>query len=111
MRCLTLATQLLPLHSVTFLCCALPLTLQQQIQRAGITLLTTPSLHKGEREGNASAVLNEAEQASHAAHCIALLNDMNDEPIDMLIVDHYQLSASFSNVMRSRCKHIIVIDD
>ena len=111
MRCLTLATQLLPSHNVTFLCCALPSTLQQQIQRAGITTLTTPSLHKGEREGNGSAVLNKAEQASHAAHCIALLDDINDEPIDMLIVDHYQLSASFSKVMRSRCKHIVVIDD
>lgn len=111
MRCLTLATQLLPLHSITFLCCALPLALQQQIQRAGITTLTTPPLHKGEREVNASAVLNEVEQASHAAHCIALIDEMNDEPIDILIVDHYQLSASFSKVMRSRCKHIIVIDD
>jgi len=111
MRCLTLATQFLPTNTVTFMSCSLPSALQQQIEGLGIQLLSTLPINDNEHNSFSSPVLDDTNQHSHAVHCIDILNSVGIDVIDILVIDHYQLSAPYSEEMRRCSKHIVVIDD
>lgn len=93
MRCLALAKALANQHQITFLCNSLAPALVATIHTAGFELLLLPQVP--------------ADEAEQAQTCLALLRDK----VDLLIVDHYQLGAAFCQHMRSRCAHILVIDD
>jgi UDP-2,4-diacetamido-2,4,6-trideoxy-beta-L-altropyranose hydrolase len=111
MRCLTLATQFLPANTVTFISCPLPSAIQQQIEDFGIQLLTTPGISGRESTLSSSSELNSAYQCAHALDCIEILYSAGIEAVDILVIDHYLLSASYDKVMRQCCEHIMVIDD
>ena len=111
MRCLTLANQFLPFARVTFLSCPLPFALHQQAEQAGITLLTAPPLNSSEQSTRSDCKLDEQAQYKHANQCIDVLSRAHNDSIDILIIDHYQLSSAFSKTMRRCSKHIVVIDD
>lgn len=93
MRCLALAQALVHEHQVSFMCNMLDTGLAERIRGCGIALIMLPEL-----------VPDEALQAKQ---CLAALTSN----VDLLIIDHYQLGASFAGSMRQRCRHIMVIDD
>ena len=111
MRCLTLASQCLPSNTITFVSCPLPATLQKHIESIGIELITVPPSDFNEHATSASPALDNSAQFSHARQCIETLGLADNTLIDILFIDHYQLSASFSEMMRRYCKKIVVIDD
>ncbi|WP_394221945.1 UDP-2,4-diacetamido-2,4,6-trideoxy-beta-L-altropyranose hydrolase [Alteromonas gracilis] len=111
MRCLTLASQFMPSNTITFVSRPLPTTLQKHIESVGIELITLPPSDCYEHATSASPVLDNSAQFNHALQCIETLGLADNTLIDILFIDHYQLSAPFSEMMRRYCKNIVVIDD
>ncbi|QIR13955.1 UDP-2,4-diacetamido-2,4,6-trideoxy-beta-L-altropyranose hydrolase [Shewanella aestuarii] len=83
-----------PVVQCQFICQDLPGNMATVIANEGFTTNLLP--HFAEHTESLDA------QAS-----LAVIN----QPIDLLIIDHYQLSKTYSSALRSRCRHIIVIDD
>lgn len=93
MRCITLAHALAKQgFHCQFICRPLPEKLLQWLQAQYPVQQLAPDI---------------IEQFSDARACVALLN----LPVDLLVVDHYQLAAPFEQSLRSRCRFIMVIDD
>lgn len=112
MRCLALAKQVNERLDIIFLCQDLPRQVAQMITDAGVTLL---SLGDDEFLINSTSaaerVLSSEKQKQHARKCLDLLLEVLDGNIDLLVVDHYALSAPFCRAMRVRCDNIAVVDD
>ena len=108
MRCLALVKQLKQEHDVYILSSALPLNVTAQIDAAGATLISVniENVDFGAIDDADNEQL-EAMQKLHAKDCLADFN----EQLDLLFVDHYQLSAPFCYIMRSKINTIVVIDD
>jgi UDP-2,4-diacetamido-2,4,6-trideoxy-beta-L-altropyranose hydrolase len=86
MRCLTLAGCLRDAgHHVTFLCRDLPGNVSSLVERDGFPV---------------------ARATGSPADADAMPN-----PIDWLVVDHYELAAPWESTMRGLCRRILVIDD
>ena len=96
MRCLCLASLLKKDAQITFVCHELPINLVNKINHLGFTLTTIGSI--------SHEVFDEQE------HALACLRAMPTD-IDLLVIDHYQLGATFSKVMRQQVNRIMVIDD
>lgn len=83
MRCLTLADALRQRgHQVEFACLPLP--------------------------GNSMELIREK---GYLCHCLAQMQAVIPSDGDWLVVDHYQLAAEWEASMRSKFRHIMVIDD
>ncbi|MDO6568442.1 UDP-2,4-diacetamido-2,4,6-trideoxy-beta-L-altropyranose hydrolase [Alteromonas sp. 1_MG-2023] len=108
MRCLALAEQLKQNHDIYFLSSALPSNIAAKIDAAGATLILVSIDSVGfDAVDDADSKQLEMWQKLHANECLAHVN----EKLDLLFVDHYQLSAPFSDTMRSKAEQIVVIDD
>ena len=112
MRCLALAKQVNEQHNIIFLCQDLPSQVTTMIAEAGVTLLLLRNdLSLVNSENTATGVLSPQIQRHHASKCWSVLVDVLDRNIDLLVVDHYALSAPFCSAMRNYCDNIVVIDD
>jgi UDP-2,4-diacetamido-2,4,6-trideoxy-beta-L-altropyranose hydrolase len=112
MRCLALAKQVNEQHNIIFLCQDLPSQVTPMIAEAGVTLLLLRNdLSLVNFENTATGVLSPQIQRHHASKCWSVLVDVLDRNIDLLVVDHYALSAPFCSAMRNCCDNIVVIDD
>ncbi len=101
MRCLTLANQLREKGAaITFVCRDLPGAMHDVVRKNGYTLFIIPSVN----EVSAS----QREDANATANILAAAFP---EGCDLIVVDHYQLDASWETIMRAHTKHIMVIDD
>lgn len=93
MRCLTLAKALSQLKfDCEFICQQLPGNLSEQAQQQGFRVHLLPVC---------------ANEYKDAEHSLAIMQ----QTIDLLVVDHYGLGATYSKKIRHRAKHIMVIDD
>ncbi|KFZ36547.1 hypothetical protein HR45_15550 [Shewanella mangrovi] len=93
MRCLALAKALSADNQITFICNQLESALAATIRHQGFQLhMLLESL---------------ADETLQAKRCLDLLTD----DVELLIVDHYQLGASFCRTMRQKCQRVMVIDD
>lgn len=112
-RCLTLAKQFLTAHKVTFLCCELPEKVKAQINDLGIpvVIVSTEAFVGNLQRESTEEALAASVQEEHARACCSHLHETNLHCVDILIVDHYRLSAPFCRAIRSKCNHIVVIDD
>lgn len=111
MRCLTLLQQTVEKHDAYFVSFPLPEHIEKLIKNAGAILLplkTNDVTDECQRNLN---VLSETAQINHANACLCLLDKQIKNDIDILIVDHYSLSAPFEKHMRIKARHIVVIDD
>lgn len=113
MRCITLAKQLVKQHSVSFLSCALPRQVELLLIASGVTLLTTKNIDTSvsAKKSCSEGTLQAFDQIEHANVCKGIVENTIQTHVDLLIVDHYQLSAPFCHAMRTQCSHIMVIDD
>lgn len=93
MRCLTLADALSEQGVIChFICAAEEGHLQELIRLLGYQVFSVEPVQ---------------DEIQHARQCLAQLF----HNYDLLIVDHYQLSASFEHLMRPMCEQVMVIDD
>lgn len=101
MRCLTLADQLRGEgSSVAFACRDLPGGLLNLLQTRGYLCATLPLTVKSEgaQQDDAKATLEAAAK-------------LFPEGVDWLVVDHYQLDATWERVLRPYVRKLMVIDD
>ncbi|MDX3775247.1 UDP-2,4-diacetamido-2,4,6-trideoxy-beta-L-altropyranose hydrolase [Chromatiaceae bacterium AAb-1] len=94
MRCLTLATALRAHADCHFICREESGHLAEVIRQQGFSV----------------SLLNAAAPLQQQADALASLAALNTD-YDLLIIDHYQLAAPYSHMMRRRCRYIMVIDD
>lgn len=102
MRCLTLAGELRAVYGpdvrVLFLGRAMPASLRERITAGGHEYLLLDDLAGGDSPRAAEEIL-------------ALLTEQAVSRLDVLVVDHYGLSAAWMGAMRSAASRIIVIDE
>jgi UDP-2,4-diacetamido-2,4,6-trideoxy-beta-L-altropyranose hydrolase len=101
MRCLTLALQIRSQGGaeVQFICRDVPGHLAEIITRKGFRVVLLPEDNDGFKS---FSWLADAQQ---------VLNNFPVEEADWLVVDHYEIDARWEVMLRSRAKHILVIDD
>ncbi|VEE63431.1 Spore coat polysaccharide biosynthesis protein, predicted glycosyltransferase [Shewanella putrefaciens] len=119
-RCLTFAKALrsvFPCVDVTFICQSVAGNMNDYIRGQGFDVIELCDIGANSSVVNSSKlveitkgieVLSEQVQLTQAKRCLRLLED---GMVNLLIVDHYQLSAPFSRAMRVRCQQVMVIDD
>jgi len=116
MRCLSLADALFERGSKCyFMCRPHQGNLLELIAQRGHRVLPLPELVTGE-----NSVLNDADNehwlgtdwATDAVDTKKLLSiEMGSEPVDWLVIDHYDLDVQWEQAMRPKAKRIMVIDD
>lgn len=94
MRCLTLATALAPYASCEFICRAEAGHLAEVIRQHGFNVQLLP----------ADTLLQQQQDAQQTLSFLS-------KHYDLLIIDHYQLAAEYEALLRTHCRHIMVIDD
>ena len=93
MRCLTLAHALKAQgYNCGFICQNLPGHLVSLISEQGFKACLIPVCQN---------------EQSDAASCLELIKN----PVELLVIDHYQLGRCYEQLMRGSAKHIMVIDD
>ena len=98
MRCLTLAAALQERARIIFLSNTLPVVLAERIRQAGHGHIVLDETHIGDGEVSAEAA-------------VGALKEQGISLVDVLIVDHYRLSAPWMERMRAIAGHIVVIDE
>jgi UDP-2,4-diacetamido-2,4,6-trideoxy-beta-L-altropyranose hydrolase len=117
MRCLTLADQLKTIGAVcSFICREHPGNLIDQILRRGhkVFPLSAPNPRKSSantdqyKEGSDYEIWLGLDQSIDAIQTKELIGERH---IDLLIVDHYAIDASWEKELRPSCSKLMVIDD
>nr|WP_256674521.1 UDP-2,4-diacetamido-2,4,6-trideoxy-beta-L-altropyranose hydrolase [Pseudomonas sp. ALS1131] len=111
MRCLTLAGALRKLGAeCRFICREHPGNLIELIREQGYVVhaLTHSASNEVVALSPAHAVWLGCSQADDAAVSAACLEEW---PVDWLVVDHYALDARWEELLQSRCRQLMVIDD
>ena len=108
MRCLTLANFIknekhFTHLSITFICNSLPSYLQKKIESEGFNLIELAN-NKNNKNNK-----KETYQTFDAQLCIDTIQDLGK--YDLLIQDHYQLSAPWQKRLKSYYHKILVIED
>lgn len=111
MRCLTLADALRELGAeCRFICREHPGNLIEVIRSKGYVVHGLPCL--ATRDVGASSPAHAAwlgsSQLDDAAASVACLTDWS---VDWLVVDHYALDARWEELLQTRCRQLMVIDD
>ncbi len=88
-----------------FVCASVPTPLARRILLAGHELVRIEPPHSGPSSGR---VLPESAQELDAQRVRAALGD---RPVAWVVLDHYELSASWSRAARAFAPRILVIDD
>lgn len=111
MRCLTLADALLAVGTAcTFLCRRQPGDLADLISSRGFPVRHLRAADQPQTRPRSRSVdswLGVSPEVD-AAETLACLDDLR---VDILVVDHYAISAAWERMLRPRCRTIFVVDD
>lgn len=112
MRCLTLANKFKNNGSrVIFLCKQHSGHLIDYIKKQDFEVLPlSMPINNASEELNEQAWLG-CDYQDDAIECLQRLDDSDIDNVDLLIVDHYSLDHQWQDLLRPRCKKIMVIDD
>lgn len=106
-RCLTLANAF-PQAEVAFLCRRTSGNMIAFIRAQGFSVLELPAMQLKDETTAIESVLSDDLQQTEARECLNLLVE---DDYSLLIVDHYRLSAAFSQMMRNKFHKVMIIDD